>query len=129
VIACLLMHDFSSSATTASLSHCNFIVQTLDLVVQVPSGCRTAYISLKLTCFAVCRHGTVVLKSWVGVCMLERVSPGPRKLFPILFYPDVSVHSGKICHGRCRSLIAFHCRGIVCHQAWSFIIYHETRMS
>jgi len=69
----------ASAATTALLSQCSLILQALDSGVQVQSVCSIAYISLKMMCLALCRCGTVVLKSWAGVCMLDRVSPGLRK--------------------------------------------------
>ena len=79
LIACSLMLPFASAATTASLSQCSLILPALDSVVQVRSACSTAYISLKLMCLALGRCGTVVLKSWAGVYMLDRVSHGRRK--------------------------------------------------
>jgi len=74
-----LMLLFATAATTASLLQCSLILPALDSVVKVRSACRTAYISLKLMCLALCRCGTVVLKTRAGVCMLDRVSPGLRK--------------------------------------------------
>jgi len=70
---------FPSAATTALLWQCSFILQALDLVVQVSCVFNTAYISLKLMCLPLCHCGTMVLMSWAGVCMLDRVSPGQRK--------------------------------------------------
>jgi hypothetical protein len=79
LIAWTLMLPVASDATTASLSQCRLIPQALDLVVQVRSACRTAYISLQLMCLAVFLCGTVVLKSWAGVLMLDKLAPGLRK--------------------------------------------------
>jgi len=78
-IAWPLILPFASAATTASYLQYSLILQVLDSVVQVCSVCSIAYISLKLICLALCRCGTVVLKSWAGVCMLDRVSPVLRK--------------------------------------------------
>ena len=79
LIAWPLMLPVASAATTASLLQCSLILLALDWVVQVGSACSTPYIPLKLMCFTLCRCGSVVLKCWAGVCMLDRVSPGLRK--------------------------------------------------
>jgi hypothetical protein len=64
---------------TASLSLCRLILPALDSLVQVCSPCSTAYISSKLMCLALSLCGSVVLMSWAGVCMLDRVSHSLRK--------------------------------------------------
>jgi hypothetical protein len=79
LIAWLSMILFASLATTASLSQCSLILPAVDSVVEVHSAYSTTYISLTLMCSALCRCGTVVLKSCASVCMLDRVSPGLRK--------------------------------------------------
>jgi len=58
---------------------CHLILQAVDSGVQVQSACSTAYISSKLMYLVLCCCGTVELKSWAGVCMLDRVSLGLRK--------------------------------------------------
>jgi len=79
LIAWPLMLPFASAATTALLLQCTLILPALDLVVQVRSACSTAYISFMLMCLTLCPCGTVVLKSWASVCMVDKVSPGLRK--------------------------------------------------
>jgi len=78
LIAWPLMLHFASAATTASLTQCSLILPSVASVVQVRSVCSTAYSFLKLMCLALSRCGTVILKSWAGVFMLDRVAPGLR---------------------------------------------------
>jgi len=79
LIACPLILPFACAAMTASLSWCSLIFRGLDWGMQVHSACSTAYIALKLLFLALCRCGTVIPKSWTGVCMPDRVSPGLTK--------------------------------------------------
>jgi len=74
-----LMLPFASAAMTASLLQCTMMLPALDSVVHLCSACSTVYISFKLMCLTLCRCGTVVLKSWAGVSMVDRVSPALRK--------------------------------------------------
>jgi len=79
LIAWPLMVSFAGAATTASLSQCSLILHALHSIVQVRSVSSTVYISLKLLCLPVCCCGTLVLKSWAGVRIPDKLSPDQRK--------------------------------------------------
>jgi hypothetical protein len=119
--------SFACTATTSWLWQCSLILQALDSVVQVCSVCTTAYSLFKLMFLASCHCGTVVLKHWASVCMLDTVSPCLRKLPPIPFCPDVSAHSPKICCGCCGSRIPFHCERKVSQHEKSCLISEESQ--